>query len=312
MARTKSGEKKKRQQSVQKRDETPEDEFEVETIVDSKGSGKSLLYMVKWRDYPESDNTWENPADLPKNLVQGYLKDIKQTKGAKKSPKKVAKKTPKKESPKKEKKPVIITGRKLQDNVVHYEVKGRQKAIPIYEFDDFTPVYHYEMNAPLESAEEGRMEPSRILEKKGSKYLVLWEGKQQLKTWETSKNLICFPLMKEFDDGTEDDSEDEIYEVKTIIGKRKMGRTYEYQVLWKGQEEDNATWEPVDNLESCRDKIRSYEKTESRKLEAKKIAKTNKAKETKKRAGEKRANESEEEAEKVVEKSPRKRGRSKV
>lgn len=63
-------------------------------------------------------------------------------------------------------------------------------------------------------AEEGRMEPSRILEKKGSKYLVLWEGKQQLKTWETSKNLICFPLMKEFDDGTEDDSEDEIYEVK--------------------------------------------------------------------------------------------------
>ena len=49
MARTKSGEKKKRQQSVQKRDETPEDEFEVETIVDSKGSGKSLLYMVKWR-----------------------------------------------------------------------------------------------------------------------------------------------------------------------------------------------------------------------------------------------------------------------
>lgn len=42
-----------------------------------------------------------------------------------------------------------------------------------------------------------------------------------------------------------------------------MGRTYEYQVLWKGQEEDNATWEPVDNLESCRDKIRSYEKSKN-------------------------------------------------
>ena len=49
MARTKSGEKKKRQQSVTKRESTPDDEFEVEKIVDQKGTGKSLLYMVKWR-----------------------------------------------------------------------------------------------------------------------------------------------------------------------------------------------------------------------------------------------------------------------
>ena len=25
--------------------------------------------MVKWKGYPDSDNTWENPDDLPDNLI---------------------------------------------------------------------------------------------------------------------------------------------------------------------------------------------------------------------------------------------------
>jgi hypothetical protein len=52
MARTKSGEKKKRQASVQKRDGgsgDSGDEFEVEKIVGTKGAGKNLMYMVKWK-----------------------------------------------------------------------------------------------------------------------------------------------------------------------------------------------------------------------------------------------------------------------
>lgn len=291
MARTKSGEKKKRQQSVQKREQ--EDEFEVEKIVEVKGKGKNIQYMVKWKNYPDSDNTWESASDLPKNIITAFEK--KQAKSPKKSPKKAA--TPKPKP--KEKKPVVVTGRKLLDNVVHYEVKGRQKAIPIYDFDDFQPIYDYELDAPNNTADdEGGLKPARILERKGTKYLVLWQGKAQQKSWETTKNLICVPLMKEFDEKEEEDSEDEIYEVKSILDKRKNGRVYEYKVLWKGSDEDNCTWEPAENLESCSNKIRAYDKEEARKLEQ---AKQKKAKQAADRA-EKRASAG-------GEGSPAKRGR---
>mgnify|MGYP003729563391 CR=1 FL=1 len=58
------------------------------------------------------------------------------------------------------------------------------------------------------------MVPERILEKKGSQYHVLWKGKSGHKSWESQKNLVCVPLMKEFDERDASDSEDEIYEVK--------------------------------------------------------------------------------------------------
>src|SRR6266481_2231870 len=41
-----------------------EDEYEVEQIVAHRqfGRAKKLQYLIKWKGYPESDNTWE-PAD---------------------------------------------------------------------------------------------------------------------------------------------------------------------------------------------------------------------------------------------------------
>ncbi len=41
-----------------------EEEFEVERIVAHRkfGRSKRLQYLIKWKGYPESDNTWE-PAD---------------------------------------------------------------------------------------------------------------------------------------------------------------------------------------------------------------------------------------------------------
>lgn len=236
-----------------------------------------MFFPFPFLSTPEEDNTWESAEDLPKNLVTAFEKKQGKAASPKKSPKKAA--TPKPKP--KEKKPVVVTGRKLLDNVVHYEVKGRQKAIPIYDFDDFQPIYDYELEAPNNTAEdEGGLKPARILERKGNKYLVLWQGKAQQKSWETTKNLICVPLMKEFDE-KEEESDEEIYEVKSIVDKRKNGRVYEYKVIWKGADEDNATWEPLENLDSCKDKIRSYDKQEARKAEA---AKQKKAKQAAQRA----------------------------
>lgn len=39
-----------------------EDEFEVERILKHQGSGKSIRYLIKWKGYPNSENTWE-PLD---------------------------------------------------------------------------------------------------------------------------------------------------------------------------------------------------------------------------------------------------------
>ena len=41
-----------------------EEEYEVEHIVNHRHHGwaRQLQYLIKWKGYPESDNTWE-PAD---------------------------------------------------------------------------------------------------------------------------------------------------------------------------------------------------------------------------------------------------------
>ncbi|GAA5918690.1 hypothetical protein JCM5296_000410 [Sporobolomyces johnsonii] len=41
-----------------------QDEFEIEAIVDEKGRGRTKRYLVKWRGYPESENSWEPQANV--------------------------------------------------------------------------------------------------------------------------------------------------------------------------------------------------------------------------------------------------------
>lgn len=41
-----------------------EDEYEVETIRDHKKKGKVTFFYVKWKGYPETENTWEPESNL--------------------------------------------------------------------------------------------------------------------------------------------------------------------------------------------------------------------------------------------------------
>ena len=43
---------------------------------------------------------------------------------------------------------------------------------------------------------------------------MLWRGVEQKKTWETSKNLVCVPLMKAFDDKQEQEEFKVTYDVE--------------------------------------------------------------------------------------------------
>ena len=72
--------------------------FEVEKIMESKMQGKKKVYLVKWKGYPASQNTWEPVANLSmvKDMVAAFDKPEKSPKRkepeppAKKSPPKVA------------------------------------------------------------------------------------------------------------------------------------------------------------------------------------------------------------------------------
>ena len=39
-------------------------EYEVEAIISHRRSGKGQAYLVKWKGYPTSENTWEPEPNL--------------------------------------------------------------------------------------------------------------------------------------------------------------------------------------------------------------------------------------------------------
>jgi len=52
-----------------------EEEYEVEAIINHRRHGhrRQLQYLIKWKGYPSSDNTWEAAEDVHvEDLVKGY------------------------------------------------------------------------------------------------------------------------------------------------------------------------------------------------------------------------------------------------
>ena len=51
-----------------------QDEWEVEHLLDRRGSGPNEEFLVKWRGFPKEEATWEPIANLEnsKALVQAY------------------------------------------------------------------------------------------------------------------------------------------------------------------------------------------------------------------------------------------------
>lgn len=49
------------------------------------------------------------------------------------------------------------------------------------------------------------------------------------------------------------------YEVEQILDKKKFGRRLKYLVKWKGYTSEDNTWEPLNNLANCRQKLEEFE-----------------------------------------------------
>lgn len=52
-------------------------EYEIEAIVKHKKTPSGYSYLLKWKGYPSSENSWENEDNLPcKEFLQNYWKKI--------------------------------------------------------------------------------------------------------------------------------------------------------------------------------------------------------------------------------------------
>lgn len=52
----------------------------------------------------------------------------------------------------------------------------------------------------------------------------------------------------------------EEFEVETIKSRRVKNGKIEYEIKWKGYESDDCTWEPEDNLSTCREMLNAFNK----------------------------------------------------
>ncbi|KAL1915699.1 uncharacterized protein VTP21DRAFT_6458 [Calcarisporiella thermophila] len=53
------------------------EEFEVEKILKHRRSGKTIKYLLKWKGYSDSENTWEDEKNLTgaKDLIEEYWQE---------------------------------------------------------------------------------------------------------------------------------------------------------------------------------------------------------------------------------------------
>ncbi len=58
-----------------------EDIWEVEALLAKWKQGKRILYLVKWKGFPDEANTWENKRDIDPELVEKFDTDYKENGG---------------------------------------------------------------------------------------------------------------------------------------------------------------------------------------------------------------------------------------
>jgi len=83
------GKKKEKQEEVKVLEEVDDDlleeeEYEVEKVVDKKVVGGKVHYLLKWKNYPDSENTWEAEEGLQcPELIEEFENLLKEKKKAK-------------------------------------------------------------------------------------------------------------------------------------------------------------------------------------------------------------------------------------
>ena len=237
-------------------------------IIESLLKKEANKYLVKWENFPSSQNTWEPKSAIPKFILDYYNED----------PSRLGKKAPPEPSEEEE-----------EEEEEEYEVetvlkKRHRKGKPEY----FVKWKNYDETTwePLDnllnakdmidkfdadqavgsdvSDKQYEYEVEKVLKKRKRKgkdeYFVKWKNFNET-TWEPVSNLSnAANLIDEFNKSLDPEPEaaEPEYEVEVVLDKRMRKGKLEYFVKWKNY--DETTWEPLAHLSNVKDLIDAFEK----------------------------------------------------
>ena len=65
---------------------------------------------------------------------------------------------------------------------------------------------------------------------------------------------------------TDDEQDDLFYNVESVVASKRFSRKVKYRIRWEGYEEQDDTWEPVENLRDSMDAVKNFHKAHPKAL----------------------------------------------
>lgn len=243
------------------------EDYEVEDIVDHKIERKRVLFLVRWKNYGSSDDTWEPESSLScPDIIAKYREahpEVVTAAGKRKanSVDKAASETSsvtaeKSNSKKKSRKSVtVVVAESEQDSG-----KGEQVASAADEEE-------YEVDEIV----------SHKVERKKNVFLIRWKGYgADADTWEKEDSLSCPEIVSKYKKENEGKfAEDKLaqakaakearankeYEVSRIMDTRKVRGDVYYLIHWKNCKSTADSWEREDKV-NCPELIEKFKKAQ--------------------------------------------------
>lgn len=213
--------------------------YEVEDIMGHKLVRKRLLFLVRWKGYEASDDTWESEAALNcAEIIERYRSEHPDAVQPVSIPKAI--KLPKAEKATKRRASNAVDNTEYEvEQIVGHRIE-RKKNLFLIRWKGFEP---------------------------------------EQDTWEPEATLACPDLLKEYMEAHSSDmapvkvkktpkkrvsASEKDYEVRAVLAKRVLGGVVQYQVRWKNYGSASDSWEKETNL-NCAELIAKFEKNENAK-----------------------------------------------
>lgn len=284
--------------------ENADERFEVEDIVGHKFKGKKILFRIRWKNYGDSDDTWELEESLScPEIIERYLTDNPDAKvtNTKEKKEKKAKKEKKvsrfqilfvrpcrwHDKFHKTKNGILLKVRISLPSETPTRATPKRTAAErksVVDSDDESTIQ--KKKSPLKkrgrprkdeatkggSAKKKEFEVQKIVDdeiRAGKKfYRIRWKGwSAKDDTWEPKTSLSCPEIIKAYESSKDDNQE---YEVEKIVGEKIEYGSRFFLVKWKGWPESDNSWEAEKSvdcyelIEKFRDSCRSSGKSNKR------------------------------------------------
>lgn len=252
--------------------ENGDEEYEVEDIVDHKIARGKTSFLIRWKNYDASGDTWEPESslscpDIIARYKEEHMKDVAVKPKREKSTK------PKQDKSEKEYEVQLIYDEKIEDGVKHYLVRWKG-----YKIDDDTWEPEHSLNCPdliskyNESKKNKRTSGVRGTPKKPTYteveetegedankiYVNGSKSKSKSKSKGNSKAAKGKKGAAKSAKSTKPAKKEEDYEVEDIVGEKlENGKKY-YYLKWKGWPSSSNTWELATSL-NCPDVLKNYQ-----------------------------------------------------